>query len=152
VRFIAPVRPDVPGASSRPVADWSARRSRPSSSISQDLFDVARTSARKKNETDPDYWSLVAEPELRLYEAIANGSLPKQIAAIERSFRDVFQTIAGRDATELGVRHGAFRPRPVHRARETRGREGSACRARADRAARHAEAAGDVVINACSIF
>jgi CHAT domain-containing protein len=59
--------------------------------LSQDLFDVARTSARKKNETDPDFWSLVAEPELRLYEAIANGSLPKQIAAIERSFRDVFK-------------------------------------------------------------
>jgi len=56
----------------------------------KDLLDATRQSIRDKNESDPDFWSLVAKPELELYEAVAAGRLKKaDIDAIERSFREV---------------------------------------------------------------
>ena len=60
-----------------------------------ELFEEARRSVRGKNQSSPDFWSLVAEPELRLYEAVARNTLPKDLPAIERSFRDVFKRSQG---------------------------------------------------------
>jgi hypothetical protein len=60
-----------------------------------ELFEEARRSVRGKNQSRPDFWSLVAEPELRLYEAVARNTLPKDLPAIERSFRDVFKRSQG---------------------------------------------------------
>jgi CHAT domain-containing protein len=55
-------------------------------------FAEARRSVEAKNKSAPDFWSLVAVPELRLYEAVARGKLNKaSAAAIGRSFRDVFR-------------------------------------------------------------
>jgi hypothetical protein len=59
------------------------------------LFEEARRSVREKNQSSPDFWSLVAEPELRLYEAVARNTLPKDLPAIERSFREVFKRSQG---------------------------------------------------------
>jgi CHAT domain-containing protein len=54
------------------------------------LFDQARRSIAAKNKTAPDFWSLVAEPELRLYEALSKGKLPGAARSIVASFGDVF--------------------------------------------------------------
>ena len=64
--------------------------------LPKDLIDAVRHSVKAKNDSDPDFWSRVAEPELRLYEAVAAGPLKKaDIAAIEKSFRDVFKRSQG---------------------------------------------------------
>lgn len=55
------------------------------------LLEAARRSVRKKNESDPDFWSLAAEPELRLYEVVARGTLARNLPAIQRGFRDLYK-------------------------------------------------------------
>jgi CHAT domain-containing protein len=58
--------------------------------LSKALIDKVRKSVQAQNESDPDFWSLIAGPEFTLYEAVAAGRLKKaDIDAIERSFRDV---------------------------------------------------------------
>ena len=59
------------------------------------LLIEARSSAREQNRTDPDFWSLVAEPELGLYEALAEGNLARDLPTIERAFQDVFKRSQG---------------------------------------------------------
>ena len=60
------------------------------------LFDDARASVAAKNKSNPDFWSLVAVPELQLYEAVSRGNLNgKRAADILRSFKDVFQRSRG---------------------------------------------------------
>jgi hypothetical protein len=64
------------------------------------LFDEARASAQAKNKCNPDFWSLVAVPELQLYEAVARRNLTRSEAAdILRSFKDVVRRSRG--ASEL---------------------------------------------------
>jgi CHAT domain-containing protein len=60
--------------------------------VPQTLFDEARASIAAKNKSNPDFWSLVAVPELQLYEALVRGHLnSRTTAGILRSFKDVFQ-------------------------------------------------------------
>jgi hypothetical protein len=59
------------------------------------LLAEARTSVEKKNASRPDFWSLIAEPEMKLYDAIARGNLPAHRAAIEKSLKDVFKRSQG---------------------------------------------------------
>jgi len=59
------------------------------------LFDDARRSVQTKNRQSPDFWTLVAEPELRLYEALLRGSIVKQAPAIITGFRDVHRRSQG---------------------------------------------------------
>ena len=53
------------------------------------LFEETRASFKAKNDSDPDFWSLIAVPELLLYEALARGTLARQSGAIQKEFRDV---------------------------------------------------------------
>ena len=53
------------------------------------LFEEARASVKAKNATDPDFWSLIAVPELLVYEAVARGTLAKRSSAIHKAFHDV---------------------------------------------------------------
>jgi CHAT domain-containing protein len=60
-----------------------------------ELFDKARSGLAEKNRKSPDFWSLVAEPELRLYEAASLGTLSEQHEVIVNEFRDVFKRSQG---------------------------------------------------------
>ena len=53
------------------------------------LFVEARASVAALNAVNPDFWSLIAEPELRLYEALAHGTIAREAAAIIHAFTDV---------------------------------------------------------------
>lgn len=64
------------------------------------LFDEARASVQAKNNVNPDFWSLVAVPELQLYEAVAEGTFVKCGANILRAFKDIVRRSQG--ASELG--------------------------------------------------
>jgi hypothetical protein len=55
------------------------------------LFREARASVQKRNASQPDFWSLIAEPEIELYEAVARGTLPSRRASIEKSLNDVYK-------------------------------------------------------------
>jgi CHAT domain-containing protein len=59
------------------------------------LLAEARASLEKKNASRPDFWSLIAEGEIQLYEAVARGNLPARRTAIERAFKDVFKRSQG---------------------------------------------------------
>ena len=86
------------------------------------LFDDARASVAAKNKSNPDFWSLVAVPELQLYEAVSRGNLNgKRAADILRSFKDVFQRSRGGSdiASVADTMHFALDPyvaRPVAKA------------------------------------
>ena len=49
--------------------------------LSKALFDEARVSAQTSNKSNPDFWSLVAVPELQLYEVVARSNLSRSEAA-----------------------------------------------------------------------
>jgi CHAT domain-containing protein len=66
-----------------------------SKALSAKLVAEARASLEKKNASRPDFWSLIAEAEIQLYEAIARGNLPARRSAIERAFKDVFKRSQG---------------------------------------------------------
>jgi CHAT domain-containing protein len=57
--------------------------------LAASLFEDARRSVEAKNQHSPNFWTLIAEPELRLYEALVRGTIVKQAPAIVRAFRDV---------------------------------------------------------------
>jgi len=59
------------------------------------LFDEACRDVEAKNQDSPDFWSLIAGPELQLYKAVAQGNLPSQATAIVRSLRDVHRRSQG---------------------------------------------------------
>ena len=59
------------------------------------LFDEAWRDVEAKNQDSPDFWSLIAGPELQLYKAVAQGNLPSQATAIVRSLRDVHRRSQG---------------------------------------------------------
>ena len=59
------------------------------------LLEEARAGIRAKNGSDPDFWSLVAAPEVRLYEAIARGTVVKDADNIVKSLRDVHRRSQG---------------------------------------------------------
>ena len=60
------------------------------------LFDEARISAQTSNKSNPDFWSLVAVPELQLYEVVAHSNLSRSEAAdILRTFKDVVRRSRG---------------------------------------------------------
>jgi len=63
--------------------------------VSASLFEAARRSVEAKNKKDPDFWSLVAEPELGLYEALLRGTIARQAPAIIRQLRDVHRRSQG---------------------------------------------------------
>jgi hypothetical protein len=63
--------------------------------VDRKLLEKARSSVQKKNKSQPNFWSLVAEPQMRLYEAVSRGNLPTHRPAIERSFRDVSKRSQG---------------------------------------------------------
>jgi hypothetical protein len=68
----------------------SRRKPRPAA-----FFEEARGSIAAKNRRSPDFWSLVAEPELRLYEALLRGTIRKHAPVIVRQFRDVHRRSQG---------------------------------------------------------
>jgi tetratricopeptide (TPR) repeat protein len=50
---------------------------------------AARQSLQKKANTDPDFWSVVGLTELRIYDALANGSLAASVEGIVRDLTNV---------------------------------------------------------------
>jgi hypothetical protein len=59
------------------------------------LVKEARQSVDTKNERSPDFWSLVAEPELGLYEALLRGTIVKDAPVVIRQFKDVHRRSQG---------------------------------------------------------
>jgi CHAT domain-containing protein len=60
------------------------------------LVDEARASAQAQNKIHPDFWSLMAVPELHLYEAVARNTLSRSMAAdILRAFKEVIRRSRG---------------------------------------------------------
>jgi hypothetical protein len=57
--------------------------------VDQALFDEARTSLEKKEETGPDFWSMAEHANLALYEAIAKRQLDKRRRRIITAYGDL---------------------------------------------------------------
>jgi hypothetical protein len=54
-----------------------------------------RASLATRNAASPDFWSVVGEVELSLYEAVAQGTLARSLADLERAYRDVHHRSRG---------------------------------------------------------
>jgi hypothetical protein len=50
---------------------------------------AARASLRAKTEDDPDFWSVVGETELALYEALSAGALAQALRPLLEAYDDV---------------------------------------------------------------
>jgi tetratricopeptide (TPR) repeat protein len=61
--------------------------------LDPDFVDILRNSLGVKVRNDPDFWSVVGETELRLYEALSRGDLASSRETIEREFRDVYERV-----------------------------------------------------------
>jgi hypothetical protein len=59
------------------------------------LFAEARAGLHAKEIEGPDFWSVVGETELRLYEAIDNGVLAKRQRTVITSYRDLAGRVQG---------------------------------------------------------
>ena len=59
------------------------------------LFEATRTSLEAKNESDPDFWSIVGAIDIDLYEAVAEGKLAATHAWLEARYADLHQRMRG---------------------------------------------------------
>jgi hypothetical protein len=63
--------------------------------LDQQVVDGARQSLRARNQADPDFWSLVGQTELRMYEVMASNTWSREAPALERGFADLFKRSQG---------------------------------------------------------
>jgi len=63
--------------------------------VERALFDEARASLRAKEVEGADFWSVVGETELQLYEAIADGRLAERQQALVKSYGDLAARVRG---------------------------------------------------------
>jgi len=59
------------------------------------LFEDTRQSLKAKNEDDPDFWSIVGEIEIDLYEAIEQATLAKERPSLETRYQDLHARMRG---------------------------------------------------------
>jgi CHAT domain-containing protein len=52
-----------------------------------------RASLEAKSSTDPDFWSVVGQTELRLYEALAAGKLARARESLEKGYEDLYNRV-----------------------------------------------------------
>jgi tetratricopeptide (TPR) repeat protein len=57
--------------------------------VSDALFEEARASQKSAADRDPDFWSVVAETELKLLEAVDNGAVARRQSLIIRGYTDL---------------------------------------------------------------
>jgi CHAT domain-containing protein len=65
--------------------------------LDPDSIKIVRSSLAAKVHDDPDFWSVVGETELRMYEALSHGNLAENRDRIEREFNDVFERVSAID-------------------------------------------------------
>jgi hypothetical protein len=59
------------------------------------LFDATRKSLADKNENDPDFWSIVGEIDIDLYEAIESATLATSRQSLEERYQDLYTRMRG---------------------------------------------------------
>lgn len=60
----------------------------------QSVLKVAQSSLKTKNDTDPDFWSVVGETELQLYQALADGKLATMRGSLEKGYQDLYRRVS----------------------------------------------------------
>lgn len=58
------------------------------------LIEETRRSIDTRCDTDPDFWSVVGQTELRIFEAVAARKLSAALSSIERDFEDLFRRVS----------------------------------------------------------
>ncbi|MGA3090368.1 MAG: CHAT domain-containing protein [Terriglobales bacterium] len=58
------------------------------------IVEATRGSLETKNLDDPDFWSVVGQTELQLYEALAKGRLASAREALERGYQDLHRRVS----------------------------------------------------------
>jgi tetratricopeptide (TPR) repeat protein len=62
--------------------------------LDPDSVEIVRNSLSAKVRTDPDFWSVVGETELQLYEALSRRDLSSNRTTIEQEFKDVYERVS----------------------------------------------------------
>jgi hypothetical protein len=62
--------------------------------LDPDAVAAVRTSLETKARDDPDFWSILGQTELRLYQALASGELAKSRAALEQEYEELHARVS----------------------------------------------------------
>ncbi len=63
--------------------------------LDRGLFETTRKSLQVRNESDPDFWSVVGNTDLDLYEAVAAGRLATKAESLEQRYEDLYTRMRG---------------------------------------------------------
>jgi hypothetical protein len=58
------------------------------------IVQSTRTSLEAKNRGDPDFWSIVGETELKLYNAVSEGRLARERERLEKGYEDLHKRVS----------------------------------------------------------
>ena len=58
------------------------------------LLNATRASLDAKNHADPDFWSVVGQTELQLYEALADVKLARALESLEKGYQDLHRRVS----------------------------------------------------------
>jgi hypothetical protein len=61
--------------------------------LNKDVLTGIRRSLEAKTQDDPDFWSVVGEPELLMYEALAGSNLRRKLARILEKYDDIHNRV-----------------------------------------------------------
>ena len=89
-----------------------------------------RESLASRVAASPDFWSVVGETELRMYEAVAAGSLAEAREALWREFSEHYQRVSAPAHVGVGLRQRVADPPPLCPRAHRRGTEGGGHAAR----------------------
>ena len=73
---------------------WLNAGRRESKGLDESVVEMAQSSLEKKNATDPDFWSVVGQTELRLYKALAAGKLTTARGSLEKGYQDLYRRVS----------------------------------------------------------
>ena len=62
--------------------------------LDPDAVTAVRTSLERRARDDPDFWSILGQTELRLYQALASGQLASTYAALEQEYEELHTRVS----------------------------------------------------------
>jgi hypothetical protein len=61
--------------------------------LDRDIVEIVQQSLRAKSGSEPDFWSVVGEIELRQYEALAKGELASARQQLDKAYQDLHERV-----------------------------------------------------------
>jgi CHAT domain-containing protein len=83
-----------PAINSLAAEAWLNAGRRERKGLEKSVVELAQTSLEKKNATDPDFWSVVGQTEIQLYQSLASGKLATSRGSLEKRYLDLHRRVS----------------------------------------------------------